>query len=503
MDSKKQKIYKFRYLILLSCCLLASLLNVFGQWQEIVFLPNQVLFVISVILLLAVYSLLFGFKSFGEQEFLILIFALGFIFRLVYTQSTDHLIRQHDVYGSQGHLDYIIHIYETNSLPETIEWQYYQPPAWHFLCACWLKIQTFFGVSMNAALENLQLVSLFCSSSLILISHKLFKLFHLKGKYLCVVCAIVAFHPTFIILSGSINNDVLALTLTLFAVVTAVKWYNEPKFSTMILLAFLIGTAMAVKLSSGLIALGVAVLFMVRFFTKNSKKLLLFGQFSLFGVICVPIALWWQVRNKILFGVPFTYVPMLSENSDQYIGFRSVFERLFDFSSIFENGVYPARATEKLSAYFDYFEYNIPLGALKSSVFGEYYLGKGTPLELFGNLLFWSAALLALLSVIASVWITFNAVKEKKGFWLKVYPLLISATMIFSYVKFCFDFAHFCTMDFRYIAATTIFGALYIGLLLKQTEKNNKMFGRILFLTVVLLTVVMSLSCLFIYGTIG
>jgi predicted branched-subunit amino acid permease len=58
-------------------------------------------------------------------------------------------------------------------------------------------------------------------------------------------------------------------------------------------------------------------------------------------------------------------------------------------------------------------------------------------------------------------------------------------------------------MDFRYIAMTVIFGALYIGLLLKHREKNNKMFDSILRISIIVLTVLMAISSLVIYGSIA
>lgn len=64
------------------------------------------------------------------------------------------------------------------------------------------------------------------------------------------------------------------------------------------------------------------------------------GQFAIFGVVCVPLGLWWQVYNFILYQMPLSYVPMLSLKDAQYIGDYSIWERLFDpsleqFKSVF------------------------------------------------------------------------------------------------------------------------------------------------------------------------
>lgn len=506
-------ISKYRYVFLLVFCIFASALNIFPQWQDVIFMPNQILMIVLASVLAVIYLFIFRKgERFGEKNIIFLIFAFGIIFRLVYTQATDFYVRQHDVSGEMGHLDYFMRLYEGEGLPTEIEWQYYQPPAWHSLCALLLKIQSFFGIPLVYGLENLQLLSLFCSCSLMFLCYRLFKMFGLNGFSLYAVCGIIAFHPTLIILSASVNNDILSITLSLLAVILALKWYREPKFSWIILLAFAIGLSMAVKLSGGLIALGTATLFAVRLFGKSFKnKGSLLGQFACFLVICVPLALWWQVRNLIKFGIPITYVPMMDETNPQYIGWRTAWERLLSPSalkeSLFDAGVWPARMVRDLE--YEFFEYNIFSGALKSSVFGEYYLGKGHPvLEIFSVILFWSAALLALISVISAVYVVIKAVRERKSNTENtvselIFPLIISLTMIISYFKFCFDYAFFCTMDFRYITLTLIFGALYLGLMMKNVGKNNKMLGMIVVCTVGFLTALMCVSSVAIYGTIA
>ncbi len=509
------RIYKLlsdkRFLWLTVACIFCAFFEIYTEWRYIAREPEQYLFLLALIIVVGVLSVFF-FKNIkiDEKTVIFLIFAVAFIFRLVYIQTTDHLVRQHDVGGNNGHLAYIMTFYNHKELPDTINWQYYQPPVWHYICALFLHIQTTLGIALDAAKENLQLLSLFCSSAIMLVSHSIFRKFNLKGLPMIIACAIVAFHPTFIILSGSINNDVLSLLLALVSVNLAIKWYREPNLKTILLLALSIGFSMGVKLSGGLISVGVAMLFAIRLFGKQYKnKIGLIGQFASFGVICFPIALWWQIKNLIVHGTPITYVPMLSETNSQYIGFRSVTERLFDISSIWDVGVYPARAIESKKEFFDYYEYNIPAAALKTSVFGEYYIGFTSDFgRFFANLLFYSAAILAVLTVVSAVYLVVKSFKnstENHGYSKSelIFTLVCALTVIFSYVKFCFDFAHFCTMDFRYIAISVIFGALYIGLLLKHRQKNNKIFDLVLRVGIIILTVFMAISCVAIYGSIA
>ncbi len=525
MERTVNIISKHRYSVLFICCVMTVFMNIFNAWQERFTYPNQLLFILLAAFVISVYTFLFREtgKTLSEREIIFLIFAFGFIFRLVYTMSTDFFVRQHDldVRSPFGHLGYMLRFVNGEGLPEVDmekSWQYYQPPAWHFLCAVFIKIQQALGIEGEVAIgvyesviyENLQMISLFCSSAIMLLSHKLFKYFRLSGISMYIACAIVAFHPQFIILSGSINNDVLSIMLSLLSVVLAIKWYREPNFKNIILLALSIGISMAVKLSAGLVSLGIAFIFAVVLFGKAYKnKATLIGQFASFGILCVPLALWWQVRNYIQFDIPLTYVPMLSERHSQYVGFRSIKERLFDIGTIFETGVYPSRMIES-QPQFEYYDYNIPITALKTSVFGEYYIGqKSSSMSLIAEVLFWSAAILAVISVIAMVYSVVKAVKnylltrEVNHITELLLTVICSITLFVSYVKFCLEYAHFCTMDFRYISLTVVFGALYIGLLIKYTSKNNKIFGKILLWAVLILTVTFALSSLALYNSIA
>jgi len=504
-----EKAYEKRYVLLFISCMLCGLFNIFTFWQDWFAYPAQAIFILAGLFVFVILAVKYvKNQPLDEKTVIFLLFVIGFFFRVVYIQSTGYLIRQHDVSGTNGHFDYILKFYNHVKLPDSVSWQFYQPPVWHYLCSLFLHMQTTAGIAIDAAKENLQLLSLFCSSMIMLVSYNLFKKFNLKGIALIIPFAIVAFHPTFIILAGSINNDVLSLLLALISVDLAIKWYREPKLSTILKLALSIGFSMGVKLSGGLISIGVAMLFAVKLFGKQYKnKIGLIGQFASFGVLCVPIALWWQVRNYIRFDTPFTYVPKLSDTHSQYIGFRSFFERMFDFSSVFDIGVYPARMIKSKVGIYDYYEYNIPLGALKSSVFGEYYLGFGSTVgELFANLLFWSAVIIAIVATVSAVYTLVKAFKttdDERGYTKTelIFTLVCVATLIFSYIKFCFEFAHFCTMDFRYIAMTVVFGALYIGLLLKDKNKNNKMFDKILRISLIVLTAIFAVSSLAIYLT--
>ena len=98
--------------------------------------------------------------------------------------------------------------------------QNYHPPLHYLISAAWLKVQTLLAGSefYACAVENIQILTLFYSSAAMLVSRSLFRLLGLKGRGLVAAMAVVAFHPSFIILSGSVNNDMLSVLFSLLSV---------------------------------------------------------------------------------------------------------------------------------------------------------------------------------------------------------------------------------------------------------------------------------------------
>ncbi len=537
----KNELFK-KYGLLTAFCFITSFLNIFPSWREITRIPNQLFLIFAVLVFGGIFLYLAKNNKFTQDDLIFFIFVFGMILRLSYTLAIDFDVNQHDVKGQHGHIGYILRLAEGKGLPDEMKWQFYQPPAWHILGAVWIKLQTVFGVPLEYAKENLQQLTLFFSGAIMFLTQKLLRMFKINGKAMIIAIAIVAFHPTFIILSGSINNDLLSITLALLAVIIALEWFRKPKLLTIIALAFTIGFSMMAKLSGGFIAFAIAILFIIRLFgNKIKKKGALIAQFTVFGTIVFPLALWYQVRNKIMFDRPITYVPRMAKTHIQYVGDYNFFERTFSPSaiieSIFDFGVYPARA----ETYLDYekFDYNIPVTALKTSVFGEFYIGQDVPLlNFFAKLLFFSASVLAVISVIATVYIIYKAVKDmldskkrkaiaeeikndendpfidenipveikktpKYNIHELVYPAIIGATLLISYVKFSFEYAFFCSMNFRYIALTIVMGVLYLAMLYKYFEEIDTRYAKITNLSITVLTVIMSAASFVIYGTIA
>ncbi|OGO91794.1 MAG: hypothetical protein A2Y17_13635 [Clostridiales bacterium GWF2_38_85] len=442
-------------------------------------------------------------KKLTTKRIILLLFILGFTIRLVYIIETGWGDRQHDFGGNNGHLNYIEFFYKYNftALPpvdtENVN-QFYHPPFYYAIAALWFKIQNLIigapGAEISElAKENLQLLTLFFSSTCMIISYKIFNSFKMSSKGLIASTAIVAFHPTFIILSGSINNDILSIMFFLAAILCTIQWYKNPTLINILKIAFAVGFGMMTKLSVALVAPAIALLFIIKFF-KSKTYFKFIKQFSAFTTVVVPLGLWWGIRNFFYNNVPLTYIPKIkTEGHSQYLGQYSIWQRLFDFSSA---DVWMARG----SYYgYEYREHNLALMILKTSLFGEYYIGKSqTHTYYFSNVLFFANLIICIIAVLAIIYFIFKKTEIVSNAF-RVFFGVLYVTIMGSYIKFCFDFPHDCTMDFRYIVPTVIIGAFFIGLSMPGEKiKPQKWYNA--FLTVLIF--IFCISSMFLYITL-
>ena len=437
--------------------------------------------IVGIAVLLGVFVSLILSNKLTTQKFIIILFLFGILIRFCYVLYTSCGTRQHDVYGfgRDGHSGYIKYIYENGHLPNfdvtTVD-QFYHPPLHHIICAIWWKILSSFGIMDIYAQSSIQTLTLFYSSVCMILTYKILREFNLKGFALIVPFAISVFHPTFIIFAASINNDILSVTFMLLAILYSIRWYKSRKLKDIIVIALAVGLDMMTKLSAYMICFGIAVIFLIALIKdkENFKKYIL--QFSIFLIICAPLGLWWNFRNAIGYNVPFLYVQRQGEGANwQYVGNVPTMQRLFDFSKLFTEPVFDQWVNRAGSTYN---EYNPMISLLKTSVFGEYIQA-----DYFNNVpiiaefaLFWSNLLIALLSVVALVYVIVKSIKNKK-FDIPLLSLVISfVLMIIFYYAFCFSYPHHCTENIRYVSPIIILGLVFIGKLLNDLgdkQQNN------------------------------
>lgn len=439
------------------------------------------------------------------KKLIIILFILGFAIKLAYILYTSVHQRQHDVEAfkstEDGHAAYILYIFEHWSVPDfdvREYWQFYHPPLHHFLGAVWLKLQTFFGIETETAYEGLQYLTLFYSSLSMYLSYRIMQEIRLRRTGLVVAFAIVAFHPTFIIFAGSLNNDILSITFMLGAVLNTLVWYKNRTFRNILKIALCIGLGMFTKLSVWMVAPAVAAVFLSTLIDNRGKLKSLIGQMSAFIGVCAPIGLCWSIRNFIFYDVPFSYVPKLSETNRLYIGNRSVAERLFDFNFSQFESVY-----NQLVFYAGkYYEYNPTIGLFKTAMFDESINDTYYPeISFCGVLLFWSSVVLGVLGFVAMIYMLIR--KNSMNSTFKVFFGILFAVILGSYYIFCFEFPFSCTQNIRYAAPLIVVGAMFIGLWITKTLGKKTKAAKVFRIVVCIFTICFCISSVMTYTLIG
>lgn len=441
----------------------------------------------GILISFALYAAIFN-EKFKRQCNALLIFCLSFTVKLTYVLGTSVYERQHDVnwFGAPeetapGHLGYVAYLFYNHKLYDAdyreIS-QYCHPPLHHALGAVWIKLMNgVFGVDMNRAVESVQILPMFYSMTIIITAYKIFRHFRLDGAALYIPLIITAFHPCFTFLASLVNNDALAWALTMGAILLTLKWYMEPTLKNIIGIALCIGLGMMAKLSAALIAIPVAIVFLVvliRSFKKLWKKLL--GQFAAFGAVCAPLGLWFPVRGLIRWGIPLTYVQELPE-MDQSIKGITFWERITDFSlvqvkNVYENWLWRDEYGEPQG----FNEHNPLIAILKNSVFGEFINGNNFATRQYMNkvcaVFFWLAVFIAAVAFVCIITGTIRkgaADRVQKVFLVYTYAFLVGNLYVLS-----MNYRFVCSMNFRYLMPTVIIGALFLGFELSNAEKSGK-----------------------------
>ncbi len=421
---------------------------------------------------------------------IILIVILGIVVRIIYINKTPYNQRQHDVViaSGKGSLKYAYIIFEEGHLPNSNEEQYYHPPLSQIMNAFWLKIFNNFYNNQEQLNESLQYLTLIYSIIIIYIFYKILDELKLNNKVKLLLMFLVTFHPTLIILSGSINNDELCLMLSLVSIWRLIKWYKKDTMTNIAILAIVTGLAVMTKLSAAVIAVPIIFVFLRKLYkeikeSKDKNKVLLkyIKMYIFFGCISLPIGLWYPIRNYILFGQPIMYIAD-PKSKNLYVGNYSIWDRLKpvsnEINTMFCNPV---------------MDYNIPTYLLKCSLFGEFSWTVVETKQLILNKFYYIALYTNIILIIYSIFCTAKNIKctnKKNNIWK--YTLLV--LNIFSWISFIsvnIKLPYGCTMDFRYMLLNLFVGITFIGFELDKRMENNRKIANIEYSIIFTLAIVM------------
>ena len=446
----------------------------------------------------------------------LLILGMSFLQKIIYVIFTSVYTRQHDVRSFsddyKGHAGYIQYLLDFHHLPDfdpRTHYQFYHPPLHHTISAVWIGLQKIcFGISAETAQESLQTLSLFYAMAIVITGYCILRHFDLKGMALYFPLIIIAFHPTFILFSGSINNDPLSVVWMMGAVLCTLKWYRNQTSTNILKIALCVGLGMMTKLSAAAVAIPIAIVFAVVLFQKiRHRKYKIFGQYGAFLGVCIPLGLWYPLRNYLKFGLPFTYVQQLSTTETQYLGDQSFWSRITDFSlwqfdSVFEQFL----SLDENGLLVGYNEKNPLIAVLKNFIFGEYInesiFVPDTWMASIAVLFFWVAFALAVLAFIAMIIVLFLRCEMRsleKTLLVTFYGvLMISLYCLSESMPFV------CSMNSRYITPNVIIPAVCMGICLQKAQHTfPKKVSVLLYSSVGVLTLGFAALSLIVYLYVG
>lgn len=451
--------------ILLALTIILSYLFFHGFGLDVHIRLIQLLMLIFSFSLIIYYFYRYQKEGLKRPELIQLIISLGFIIRIGYTLYTGCTTRPHDIGDltpdGYGHGAYILKLLLYKHLPESNLIQFYHPPFFHLLGAfvSGLVNKMLGYTDYFSLVDATKLVSCFASCAILLLCASLCEEIHLKSTNKALVLLLLAFSPSFILISGRVNQDALITFFMFSALLYTYRWYHKQSYKNTILLALLFGLGMMTKTSMAVVALFTALIMCIVLWqsishhdSQNVRSLLL--KLGCFGVISLPLGLWYPIRNYMLFKQPLNYVLRIPEDSRIFCGNESFFQRFIkiDFANL-------------VAAPFAYpwNDFNYPVYIMKSSVFGEFVFD--IPLWIPTILLF-----LNILLITCSLWAFYCLVRSKKllmspitlgtiGIWLLV---------VISNIYFNITYPYGCTMDFRYMLLTFITGALFMTFIYKE-----------------------------------
>jgi 4-amino-4-deoxy-L-arabinose transferase-like glycosyltransferase len=234
------------------------------------------------------------------------------------------------------------------------------------------------------------------------------------------------------------------------------KWFKEGKWKNIIFSALATGFGMMTKLSIGLIAFPLGFLFIVKLVKDLKAKKeggKTFLNLVVFGLISVPLGLWFQIRNYLLYKTPLTYV-LISDNHYQDISRFTPFQRLFDFYGFPIEDYYINLGSDGEQ------DYNIFITEVKTLLFGEENYRDDFLMSMAGYALLITLLIMILITAAGFVVTAFKA--KKSGYlWEHLSMIVLALTQTYSIVSFALKLPHICSVNFRFSTPLVLCSVLF------------------------------------------
>ncbi|WP_160559686.1 ArnT family glycosyltransferase [Parablautia muri] len=511
--SKKTNLYVI--FAILAFCIATAI----AQGTSFFYAPHYTKTLVLTCLFVTYTGLLFYLKfsgRFDEDRIVFMIILLGILFRCSYVLLSGLYERQHDAgaytgmgtnFVNPGHIGYIEYIYKFHKLPDLNPYElfaYYHPPLHHIISFLWLQLNIMLGVSENLAFENLQILPLFYSYLCMVITWKILKVLEIEEKGLYIGLAFMAFHPATIVMAGSVNNDMLTILFMCLTILESLKWIQNKNLAGLIRLALCIGFGMITKLNSAVLAIPLAIIFLIHFISvlrtrKKSILLTWIKNYFIFAIIVAPIGLSWILRNLMRFGEK-PGVPVPGETSPMYTAHYSLWERLgipafSDWNFPFPFHPISAKACN-----------NTWVIMFHTSLFAEEYPANLSDILLIlCQITFILAVIFGIITALLLTAVLFRHARsrlegqlsepfpphapgqftnQKTGRENAIFLLTGYIIMLISFAVFVIIYPYTCSSDFRYVAICLVYISIALGLgnkyyLCPVYEREDSVFAKL------------------------
>ncbi|MCR5303936.1 MAG: glycosyltransferase family 39 protein [Lachnospiraceae bacterium] len=393
-----------------------------------------------------------GFLNKGTA-FYLSVFFCAVLVRIRYLWVTGPLVRQHDIYDN-GHLDYIMHVFHTLTLPESNLNELCQPPLHYFLTALVMRAGASFGAEITEESKWLQAFPFALSILLLPVLYLVIQETEIPDMAKRTASMLVSFCPALIYMSAQINNDQTMIFFGALSILFTLRYVKSHGFRELMFSGVFLGLSMMSKFNGACLALFMAPLMIAVFVTgtrgpKGKKTGRILAEWGAFLLVSGVLGLWYQVRQFVVFSQPFGYAVYPDPESLMYTGHTS---RRYRFLGI--------SLKELMNGYCDITnDRNVWTYMFKSSLFGEW--SSWNVPAVFKYLLL-SAGIVASLWCIAGIFRLIFA-DRKTGGLTRASVALLSLTQIVFFIYFNLNYPFTCSMDFRYVAFLVLPFAVSFG----------------------------------------
>jgi 4-amino-4-deoxy-L-arabinose transferase-like glycosyltransferase len=267
----------------------------------------------------------------------LLIWAIMFI-------NNIHKINFYKGFDATGHIEYIVYILNTYSLPKPNQgWVTYHPPFFYILSALLYKLMSLIRLEMLAK-YSLKLIPFLSSAGQIWLAYLASKIIfptNSTRQMLSIISAAII--PMNIYMAHYISNEpLMAFLIGLSFIISITVLQQRATIGKYILLGIIAGLALLTKISALPFIMVIAFTLIYALISERQytpkKIMVLFGSFC---IMILLISSWFYIRNKLLFGIFFI------GNWDPKIGFYwwqdpgyHTYKYYLDFGKVFSMPYY-------------------------------------------------------------------------------------------------------------------------------------------------------------------